>query len=158
MRIVAVICLLFLVLSAADGPLSNFTAPRLRRSISGVPLGGMTNTTRWSFVSIVMVPDISCDSVAGLAGLFDLVLHRVNPGASHVSSKAKRFGLDACVDGICFCDEITDSPHAVRVLELVTACSMPSLVLPDAGEFPFEFETRSDLPPARKKKGWIPWI
>ena len=129
---------------------NNSVSPIRRVSVDGMPMLSVNATTPdplWLFMVIVMVPEMSCDSIAKLALLFNTVLQKVNPHVGRMVSMAERLGTDVCIDGNCFCDESIEAPHSVRVLELSTSCAASTLLLPLMDEFPFEFDMRSDIPP-----------
>jgi hypothetical protein len=114
--------------------------------VAGVPFSGSANRTEWSFVAIIIIPQLSCDSLDNVIRLFDSALHRENPSAGDIDSKAVRIGGDVCIDGRCFCDGSVDG-----VLEVVTLSDMAELFRPSGVDFPFEFEMRSEPPsPLRK--------
>jgi hypothetical protein len=131
--------------SSASG-VTNSSHVGSRGLVAGVPYSGGENSTEWSFVAIIILPRLSCDSLDNLIRLFDSVLRRENPFAGDIDSKAVRIGGDVCVDGRCFCDGSVDG-----VLEVVTLSNMAELFQPSGIDFPFEFEMRSEPPsPLRK--------
>jgi hypothetical protein len=136
--------------SVSFGVNNNNSVSLIRRvSVDGTPMLSVNTTTPdplWLFMAIVMVPEMSCDSIAKLAHLFNTALQQVNPLVGRMVSTAVRLGGDVCIDGNCFCDESIEAPHSVRVLELSTSCAASTLLLPSMDEFPFEFDMRSDVP------------
>ena len=127
----------------------------VRKSLSGTPHGSnfssTVNSTEYgglvcSFMSIIMIPPMSCDSVVNVVNLFDDTLRKVNPDVTHIASTAVRLGPDVCVAGRCFCDESENmmGGSTVRVLKIETLFGSDSLLLPFNIEFPYEFDTRND--------------
>ncbi len=134
---------------------SSEISPVVRKSLSGTPQNGnvssSVNSTEYgglvcSFMSIIMIPPMSCDSVVNVVNLFDDTLRNVNPGVIRIASMAVRLGSDVCVSGRCFCDENENvvGENTLRVLKIETLFGSDRLLLPFDAEFPFEFDTRND--------------
>ena len=106
----------------------------------------------WVFMSVIMVPPLSCGSVAKVPILFDDGLLRANVGLETVRSVAQRLGSEKCVDGVCPCLDSIDKAGdpAERVLEIETRCSVDRLALPSEDEFLFVYDARTASPRRRK--------
>ena len=144
--IVPVMLLWHSVIDSSASGVTNSSHVGSRGLVAGVPFSSGANTTEWSFVAIIIIPQLSCDSLDNVIRLFDSALHRENPSSGDINSKAVRIGGDVCVDGRCFCDGSVDG-----VLEVVTLSDMAELFQPSGVDFPFEFEMRSEPPsPLRK--------
>ena len=122
-------------------------------------LANMQNETAWAFMSVIIIPPISCESMMKVAYLFDTGLRHANPDARQVESTARRIGSDACGEnGVCPCidERIGTARYTTRVLELETLCEVRRLALPVEDEFPFVYDSRTAMPyPGRKKRGRI---
>jgi hypothetical protein len=116
----------------------------------------MRNKTVWAFMSVIIIPPISCESVNKVASLFDAGLRRVNSDVPWVRSTARRVGSDVCDDGVCPCttERSGTARYTTRVLELETLCETNRLALPMDNEFPFVYDSRTAMPfPNKKKRG-----
>lgn len=130
-------------------------------SVGGV---GSVNATAldgggaWAFNTVIMLPPLSCTSVAKMASLFDSVLRYANPDIScSIDSLAMRYGAYVCELGECPCDD-SSVKYETRVLVIETRCCADQLALPTDDEFPFVFDARTDLPPPMnrwKKRGRV---
>ncbi len=116
----------------------------------------MRNKTLWAFMSVIIIPPISCESVNKVASLFDAGLLHVNSEVRWVKSTARRVGSDVCDDGVCLCtkERSGTARYTTRVLELETLCEANRLALPMENEFPFVYDSRTAMPfPNKKKRG-----
>ena len=114
------------------------------------------NNTVWAFMSVIMLPPISCESMNKVASLFDTGLLRVNPEVLWMKSTTRRVGSDVCDDGVCPCakERSGTARYTTRVLELETLCDTNRLALPMDTEFPFVYDSRTAMPfPNKKKRG-----
>ena len=151
------ICILFVggLQCAADDADFRVDPPIPSRRPSVLPsMGGAisANPVEWSFFTIIVIPKLSCDTTAQIPDMFNEALRVVNPDVAVIKSTPVRLGSDACVEGVCFCEEGGEMEHSVRVLELRTSCSSGLLFLPTEAEFPFEFDARDQEPSPFKKK------
>jgi hypothetical protein len=109
----------------------------------------------WEFMSVIMIPPLTCQSTAMVVPLFNQGLCKVNPTVKdEIRSYARRVGAEACEDGVCPCEGGGgDVRYVTRVLEVVTVSTVRSLFLPNEDEFPFLYDSRTMIPPLKKKRG-----
>jgi hypothetical protein len=121
-----------------------------RKWIDLLPLANTTYAT-WVFMSVIMLPPLSCGSIAMVPRAFDDALLRANPDvevAAAPRSEARRLGSRACVAGACPCADTGGDEHATIVLEVETRCGVARLALPSDDEFLFVYDARTD--PSRR--------
>ncbi len=128
--------------------------PAVQRKTIGLrPMNQPANeTSRWAFNTVIMVPSMSCVLMGKVVDVFDGALKHANPKVN-VKSTGRRFESSVCQAGVCPCAE-TKVGYDTRVLEIETMCDTDRLFLPLCDEFPFEFDSRSDVPLPFKKRNY----
>lgn len=111
------------------------------------------NKTVWAFMSVIIIPPVSCESMNKVASLFDAGLLHVNSEVQWMKSTTRRVGSDVCDDGVCPCakERSGTARYTTRVLELETLCDTNRLALPVETEFPFVYDSRTSMPFLKKK-------
>lgn len=111
------------------------------------------NKTVWAFMSVIIVPPVSCKSMNKVASLFDAGLLHANSEVVWMKSTTRRVGSDVCNDGVCPCtkERSGTARYTTRVLELETVCETNRLALPTDDEFPFAYDSRTAMPFPKKK-------
>jgi hypothetical protein len=132
MRLASAVLLLQVALSSQSN----------RKCIDLQPLANTTYAA-WVFMSVIMLPPLSCGSVAMVPRAFDDALLRANPDAV-VRSEARRLGSAACVAGACPCAE-NGGVYSTIVLVIETRCGVARLALPTDDEFLFVYDARTDM-------------
>jgi hypothetical protein len=114
----------------------------------------MNETSLWAFNTIVMVPSFSCVLMERVVDVFDGALKHANPKFNGlVKSTRRRIDSSVCQSGVCPCTE-TKVEDFTRVLEIETISDTDQLFLPLCDEFPFEYDSRSDVPLPFKKRNY----
>ena len=102
------------------------------------------NSSTWAFMAVIIIPSLSCESVNGVAALFNDAMLGANPDAGWMYSFSRRFGSSVCADGGCPCVDM--SVYSTGVLEVETRCGNSRLALPLDDEFQFAYDARTDMP------------
>jgi hypothetical protein len=116
-----------------------------------------TTDATWVFMSVIMLPPLSCGSIAMVPRAFDDALLRANPDVEAIRSEARRLGSKACVAGACPCADHNSGAggYATIVLEVETRCGAARLALPSDDEFLFVYDARTDV---SRRYGLLPSV